>query len=253
MPREESARKKVLDATLKALLSTLDIPKWLKAPATLVAELSARFKGLPVIQQTSVESASDDEIQSALLQLDLATKHAASAAAGVSRIEEQTAAIRAAIESANAPTIIKYPGAIVQRVAGDQNFVVGNGNIHIGNVDMRTSTKKRRTPVLPGTLATDPYKVGYVHYLADRFNEFKEWEVGKKAIKYAMIRVAYKREMKFTIAHTPLDRFEDAVAFLQRRIRNSKLGRIKAGEGNRLFETFEEFATKRPNAQPLST
>lgn len=245
MAAEDSIRKKLLDTTLKTLLSVIDLPAWLKAPGTFIAELSGRFKDLPARQQDSLVRATDEELRAALLQLDLATKHAAFAAAGTVRIEEQVSSLRLAIESAQAPTILKFP---VQHVSGDGNIVVGNGNIHIGNVDMRNTVRKGKSPVLPGTLATDPYKVGYVQYLADRFNEFKEWEVGKSAMNYALIRVNYKQEMKFTIAHTPLDRFDEAVTYLQRRIRNTKLGRMKAAEGNPLFQSFEEFSAERLKA-----
>lgn len=244
MPSEDSARKKFLDAGLKTLLATLELPKWLKAPATFVAELSSRFRDLPAEQKSSLELASIPELTDALFQLDLATRHAACSAAGVARVEDQVAVLKLAIEQASAPKIIKFPRTIKQDVSGDGNFVVGEGSIHIGTVDMRSTAKRRRTSVLPGTVATDPYKVGYLQYLADRFNEFKEWEVGKNAMKYALIRIAYKREMKFPIAHTPLDQFERAVVFLQRRIHGTKLGRIKKAEGNRLFETFDQFCAR---------
>lgn len=249
MPSEDTPRKKVLDAALKSALSTLDLPAWIKAPATFVAELSARFRNLPARQRNSVKGASDEDIRDALLQLDLATKHAAFAAAGVCRVEDQVAALRTAIEDANGPNAIKFPRAIEQEVFGNGNFVVGKGSIHVENVDMRSTTRRRRSPVIPGTVATDPYKVGYLEYLVGRFNQFKESEVGKPAMKYALIRIAYKREIKFNVAHTPLERFDEAVAYLQGRIRNTMIGRAKAAEGNRLFESFAEFVAGRRKAR----
>ena len=253
MATKNSPRKKVLDAALKALLVTLDLPKWLKAPATFVAELSSRFGDLPEKQQAAVRDASDRDFADALLQLDLATVNAAHAAAGTVRLEEQVAALRAAVESSSAPTIIKFPGAhVAQQVSGDGNVVVGSGSVHIDKVDMRRTAKRSRTPVLPGSVATDPYRYGYLQYLAKRFNEFKEWETGKAAMKYALIHQAYRREMKFSIGHTPLDRFEEAAAFLHRRIRSTMLGKTKAAEGNRLFESFEEF-TNAHHATPTTS
>lgn len=248
MPRDDSFRKKLLDATLKTLLASLDIPAWLKAPATFVAELSARFRDLPARELATIGDATDEQIADALFQLDLATKHAATASAGVSRIEDQIAALRAAIRDAATPNIIEFPGPhVTQNVTGDGN-IVGGGPVTIGNVDMRHTSRRARTPILPGTVATDPYKVGYLQYLADRFNEFKEWEVGKEAMNYALIRVSYKREMKFPISHTPLDRFDAAIAYLQSRIRSSKVGRIRARQGDRLFDSFAEFAAYRQKA-----
>ncbi len=160
------------------------------------------------------------------------------------RIQQQTAALRAAIEQAARPTIIRFPGNhVTQRVQGDGNIVAG-GDVAITNVDMRRAWKRSRSPVLPGTVATDPHKIGYLKYLAERFNEFKRWETGKTAVKYALIHVAYRRAMKYSIANTPLDHFAEAVTFLQQRIRNTMLGRIKAKDGNRLFEIFEEFVSQ---------
>ena len=244
MPNDDSFGKKLLDATLRTLLTSINASVWLKAPATFVAELSARFRNLPEQEQAAIRDAPDNEIADALLQLDLATKHAAAAVAGVIRIEDQVSALRAAIREAAVPTIIRFPGPrATQNVTGNGNFVA-SGPTFIENVDMRRATKRARTPVLPGTVATDPYKVGYLQYLARRFNEFRVWEVGKEAMNYAHIHVSYKREMKFPIAHTPLDRFEEAVAYLHARIRNTKLGRAKSREGNRLFEPFEEFMAR---------
>ncbi|MCP4248633.1 MAG: hypothetical protein GY778_16430 [bacterium] len=142
-------------------------------------------------------------------------------------------------------TIIKFPGtSVTQDVAGDGNIFVGNGSINIGRVDMRRTRERSSAPVLPGTVATEPYKVGYLKYLAKRFNDFKEWEVGREAMNIARIYKAYERELKFSIANTPLDLIAEAAAYLQGRIRNSKLGRIKAREGNRLFDTFEALVVR---------
>ena len=244
MPNDDSFGKKLLDATLRTLLASISVPVWLKAPASFVAELSARFRDLPEQEQATIRDAPDNEIADALFQLDLATKHAAAAVAGAVRIEDQVSALRAAIHEASAPTIIKFPGPrVTQNVTGNGN-IVASGPTFIENVDMRRTTKRARTPVLPGTVATDAYKVGYLQYLARRFNEFKAWEAGKEAMNYAFIHVSYKREMKFSIAHTPLDRFEEAVAYLHARIRNTKLGRAKSRKGNRLFEPFEEFIAR---------
>ena len=69
--------------------------------------------------------------------------------------------------------------------------------------------------------------------------------VGKAGMKYALIHVSYRRELKFDIPTTPLDRFESGVAYLQRRIRNTKLGRNLAKKGNPLYDSFEEFVAGR--------
>lgn len=245
MAQEHSVPKKLLDTCLQTLLSAIDVPKCIKVPATFVAELSARFGDLTAKQQAALSHVSDADLADALTQLDLTAYNAAFTAAGIHRIEDQIASIRAAVEEAQSPTIIKFPGTHVeQNVSGDGNIVVGTGSVHVGKIDMRRATKRSSQPVIPGTVATEPYKVGYLKYLAKRFNEFKDWEVGRDAMNFARIYKDYERAMKFSIANTPLELFQDAVEYFQRRIRNSKLGRMKAREGNRLFETFEEFLSR---------
>jgi hypothetical protein len=56
--------------------------------------------------------------------------------------------------------------------------------------------------------------IGYLRYLADRYNEFKRWECEQRGQKMAhgFIYTAYKRELKYDLRNTPVDRFE-AVAY----------------------------------------
>jgi hypothetical protein len=160
------------------------------------------------------------------------------------QIEAQLTALNEVIRGNREPAIIRFPGmAVSQNVEGDGNIVAA-GHVSIGTVDMRRTTKGSKLPVLPGTVATDPYKVGYLKYLARCYNEFKEANVGKSAMKYPLVYKRYEADMKFSIANTPLDRFDEGVAYLQRRIRNTKLGRSLAKKGNPMFESFEDFLTR---------
>ena len=129
---------------------------------------------------------------------------------------------------------------LAQTVIGDANIVAG------GNVTIHTPRAKSKphSPVLPGTVATDPHKVGYLKYLARRFQKFKEHEVGKEGMRPALIYVGYQREIGFSIEQTPLDIFEKACRYLHRRIENTRLGRILNGR-QKLCSTFEEFVQKK--------
>lgn len=233
MAKDGDARQVVLVAALESLLSCCPGPAWLKAPATFIAKIASRFKRLAVAEQEVLEDADDGDVTTALQALGLGD-----------RIEAQLAALNEAIRSNREPAIIPFPGMEVsQNVKGDGN-IVATGNVSIGTVDMRRTTKRSGSPVLPGTVATDPYKVGYLKYLARRYNEFKEADVGKSAMKYPLVYKRYEAEMKFSIANTPLDRFDEGVAYLQRRIRNTKLGRNLTKQGNPMFESFEEFVAR---------
>lgn len=230
MAKNGDARQVVLVAALESLLSCFSAPAWLKAPATFIAKIASRLKKLTVAEREALEHADDADVTTALQTLGLGD-----------RIEAQLAALNEAIRSDREPAIIPFPGMKVsQNVEGNGNIVAA-GNVSISTVDMRRTTRRSKSPVLPGTVATDPYKIGYLKYLARRYNEFKESNVGKPAMKYSLVYKRYEAEMKFSIANTPLDRFDEGVAYLQRRIRNTKLGRNLAKQGNPMFESFEAF------------
>jgi len=141
----------------------------------------------------------------------------------------------------------KSSGTQTVSVTGDQNFVAG-GDIHVeGGIHVKYTKGrgKKSTPpvVIPGTVATEARMIGYLEYLVRRYNDFKESackRTGEK-MNYAMIRVAYEREIKYKVKDTPIDLFEAAVAFLQLRIRNTALGRNLNAKGQALFSSFDDF------------
>jgi hypothetical protein len=108
---------------------------------------------------------------------------------------------------------------------------------NVVNFNTRRAAKSRL--VIPGTLGAEPKKLGYLKYLVRRYIELKQWDVGKGQMRYPVIYSAYRREIKYSLAETPLDKFEEASRYLQRRIENTKIGRAK--KGSNLYSTFEEF------------
>lgn len=127
-----------------------------------------------------------------------------------------------------------------QQVSGDNNIVAGTGDIHIDRIDIRHADRKSRQTIISGSVASEVEKHNYLQYLVARYNEFKRAEMGSE-MKYGFIHGAYKRYMRCSIRNTPLTRFDDAVAWLQMRIRNTIFGKTQASKGNRLFVTFDEF------------
>ena len=139
-----------------------------------------------------------------------------------------------------APRIIKFPGlpSVNQHVVGDGNIVAA------GNVAIRISGREKRAlaPRIAGTVCDDPRKVGYLQYLAKRYNQFREWGLhGSEPMKHGFIHSAYHRDMKYAIKTTPLELFDAGATFLQNRIANTKLGRILNNRGNPLFSRFDDF------------
>lgn len=136
-------------------------------------------------------------------------------------------------------TPASYERSVVQ-IAG-ANSVQAGRDAHIGQVNIRV-IKARRDLVMPGTVAAEPILHNYLEYLVGRYHKLKEWDCEKAGQKmnYAIVRQAYKSHMKCDVRHTPKEHFTEAVAFLQDRIRRTRLGRIQGSKGNKLYETFEE-------------
>jgi len=136
-------------------------------------------------------------------------------------------------------------------VFGDGNVTAAR-DIHVsGDLNIKIpKVKKPSLPIIiPGTVAEDSRIYGYLNYLVRRYNEFKEWEckINNHRMNYAFIHVAYKREMKYNIKDTPRDMFERAVEYLQKRISNTKLGRIRKKSGQKLFSEYETFDQEKKN------
>ncbi|NLH51096.1 MAG: hypothetical protein GX444_21175 [Myxococcales bacterium] len=135
------------------------------------------------------------------------------------------------------------------KVVGSGNVVAG-GDINVAgdmNIKYASGRGKKSPPIIiAGTVATDAYRYNYLEHLVGRYNEYKKAECDRtgQAMKYALIRNAYLREFGCKVKDTPLDRFEDAVAYLQYRIADTALGRNYRKQGRRLFSTFEEFCQK---------
>jgi hypothetical protein len=164
-----------------------------------------------------------------------------------SSLEWALAMLRALEEDCRAGMLeSKPPGQPVRRwharsevsVSGNENVIATGSGITINITGSRARVAKI---VVTGTVAENKTMIGYLKYLVERYQEFKLWECKKNGhvMKYQMIHVAYKRELKYRLSETPLELFEQAVEFLQRRIRNSMLGRTR--QSQKLFSAYDEF------------
>ncbi len=146
--------------------------------------------------------------------------------------------------------IIKFPhaAAVTQCVSGNGNVVAGRDV----NIRMTTGARRAALPTPVGTVCDDPRKVGYLQYLAKRYNQFREWDAGHNGerMKYGFIHGAYARHMKYAIRTTPIDAFAEGLEFLQGRIFGTKLGRIMNARGRRVFSPFEDFDGKGDLSMP---
>lgn len=128
--------------------------------------------------------------------------------------------------------------------ASEAQVMVGSpGAIQVKNLTIKTDKKSSRSIIIPGTVGENARMYGYLNYLVGKYKEFKKWECKKAKMKmnYSLIRVAYEREMKYNIKDTPQDMFDIAVEYLQKRISNTKLGKIMKSRGQEMFSSFETF------------
>lgn len=120
--------------------------------------------------------------------------------------------------------------------------IIGSNNT-ISVKQSKTTTKSKYTE---DCLGSDTIKANYVSYLIARYNEYKEYEVGKPNMKYGVFGAALKKQFKIgptrTIFNLPIDRFDELVIYIQKRINSTTLAKIK-GKTHKNFRSFDEYQT----------
>jgi len=127
----------------------------------------------------------------------------------------------------------------------------------IGKVVIKTASKK------PPTIQPEGGAVGhnlnmrnYTLHLIERYQDFQKWDQSKQGRgKYVTIHNAIKREFGMKWDFVPQARFHDLVQYLQFRVLNSKLGRIRHAQGEKCFSTWQEWLQKQEGSsgqRPIS-
>lgn len=94
-----------------------------------------------------------------------------------------------------------------------------------------------------GSIGSDNDKANYLSYLVDKYTEYAAWgHQGKKAyyIMPGMLRKHFRLGGHRSYLNISVDRFYEAVKFVQESILNTQLGRMKKSH-QRLFRTYEEY------------
>lgn len=127
---------------------------------------------------------------------------------------------------------------IVSAFVGDNNTVI---------VKESKSTKKGRPQYPEGCIGHDVTKANYIGYLIDRYHAYKEADVGKTNMNYAIFPSSIKRHFFIgktrTIYNIPLEKFEEVCSFIKKRIDGTILGKNK-GKTQRNYSSFEEYILK---------
>ncbi len=126
----------------------------------------------------------------------------------------------------------------------DNSGVVA-GTIHNSGVIAGT-IKVARLPKRPiqaaGSLATSVDHYGYIEYLIKRLSHYRSWRPGGTGVadNPGAVRSIFERELGRLPKDFPLQRFEDAVGYLKRKLSNTALGRM----GKARVSSFEEWKQK---------
>jgi hypothetical protein len=140
----------------------------------------------------------------------------------------------------------------IQASENAQVMVASPGGIQAHQVVIKTS--KRRAPtIMPtqGAVGHNLAKRNYTLHLIERYNHFQKWDATKLGKgKYIVIHRAIKRGFGAKWDLVPETQFANLVAFLQGRILNSKLGRIKNSRGEKCFSTWEEWLQEHHGSAP---
>lgn len=106
------------------------------------------------------------------------------------------------------------------------------------------SPSKPKIELPEGSIGRNVTQKNYIKHLIDRYNEFKESEVGKGNLKYSAIYGSIIKEFKASAFQIPEFQFYDLVSYLQGRINNTRLGRINKSKGIRNYSEYEEIYTQ---------
>ncbi|MCO5269432.1 MAG: HNH endonuclease [Brumimicrobium sp.] len=121
------------------------------------------------------------------------------------------------------------------------NAVVGDNNTI--SINQPKKTVKQKYP--EGCIGFDTVKANYIGHLIKRYNEYKEYEVGKGQVKYAVFAGHLKKHFKIaptrTLYNLHIDKFEELSTYIQSRIDGTKLAKVK-GREHKNYSTFEDFA-----------
>lgn len=127
-----------------------------------------------------------------------------------------------------------------------QVMVASPGGIQAQQIVIKT-TKRRAPNVMPtqGAIGHNLAKRNYTLHLIERYNDFQKWDSAKQGKgKYIVIQRAIKTEFGSKWDLVPESQFLRLIDYLQRRILNTKLGRIKNSRGEKCFSTWEEWLEK---------
>jgi hypothetical protein len=119
------------------------------------------------------------------------------------------------------------------------------GSIQANSVHIRTTKKNVKVMPPDGTISSDLRKIAYVKHLIKRYHEFAGGDTTRKGeFAYAALYKNIEKNFGVKWDFVPINRFEDLVEYLQKRINKTRQACINKGKGYKSYSSFEEFCEK---------
>ncbi len=136
--------------------------------------------------------------------------------------------------------IKKYESIVIINSGGNVAYK-SPGAIQAQTFNLRTTKKTLRFSPPSDAIGAFAELASYIEYLIGKYQDYQKQDVEKEGTgKYTIIYNAIRREYGSKWQTIPVGKFEGLVSFLQRRIDNSKVGRIRKSQGQKRYHSFEE-------------
>jgi hypothetical protein len=148
--------------------------------------------------------------------------------------------INPALSSAAQGLIKKYESIVIINSGGNVAYQ-SPGAIQTQTLNLETTKKTIRINPPGDAIGAFAELASYIEYLIGKFQDYQKQDVTKEGPgKYTIIYNAIRREYGSKWQTIPVGKFEDLMSFLQGRIDNSKVGRIRKGRRQKRYHSFEE-------------
>lgn len=134
----------------------------------------------------------------------------------------------------------KYESVVIINSGGNVAYK-SPGAIQAQTVNLKTTKKAVRFNPPSDAIGAVAAMASYIEYLIRKYQDYQKQDTEKEGNrKYTIIYSAIQREYGSKWQTIPVSRFEEVVSFLQRRIDNTKVGRIRKSRGQKRYHSFEE-------------
>jgi hypothetical protein len=142
--------------------------------------------------------------------------------------------------------IKKYESTVIINTGGNVAYK-SPGAIQAQTLNLKTTKKTLRINPPGDAIGAFAERASYIEYLIGKYQDYQELDVEKEGRgKYVLIYNAIRGRYGSKWQTIPVGRFDDLMSFLQRRIDNTRIGRIRKGRSQKRYHSFEEHGQGKP-------